>query len=114
MNKPVNFELAKLLKEKGFDEPCFYTYINGELCEEGFLFNHSIRSHERQEFISAPTIAEVVMWLYEKHGVWIEVLKLLDGTFSPFMQDVLLELSVCKTPTEAYEAGIEYVLKNLI
>ena len=23
--------------------------------------------------VNAPTIAEVVMWLYEKHGIWISV-----------------------------------------
>lgn len=30
MNTPVKFEIAKFLKEKGFDEPCFGRYYYKE------------------------------------------------------------------------------------
>ena len=43
MNTPVSFPLAKLLKEKGFDEPCPNLYYEPERCKK-------------------PTISDVVMW----------------------------------------------------
>ncbi len=64
MNTPVSFELAKLLKEKGFDlnhEYMVFTFSETEKYPEGELF-------------LKPTIAEVVMWLYEKHEIWIGVI----------------------------------------
>jgi hypothetical protein len=133
MNTPVSFEIAKLLKEKGFDEPCSHYYIldfknfiadgvlykcglpDGEEHTNTFQF---VRRKNQPHIANAPTIAEVVMWLYEKHGIWIYVkqgykwewyietvsnhpeLKYKDG-----LED---------SPTEAYEAAIEYTLNNLI
>jgi len=131
MNTPVNFEIAKLLKEKGFDIPAFYYYENEKLVEpylengSSTDFDFRVDLSDLQEHfnkwskrISAPTIAEVVMWLYEKHGIWIYIkqgykwewyietvanhpeLKYYDG-----LED---------SPTEAYEAAILYTLNNLI
>ena len=128
MNKPVNFELAKLLKEKGFDEDCYRTYSNGKISPFPLLENMGgepilnpldykwKNSLIHESVISAPTIAEVVMWLYEKNRIWIYVSidnekhinwHIISGNYSQI--DVGF-----KTPTEAYEAAIEYVLTNLI
>ncbi len=64
MNKEfIPYEQALELKELGFDEPCIMTYLNGELDKELFLFNHSIRSHPTQEFISAPLYQQAFRWL---------------------------------------------------
>lgn len=99
MNTYVSFELAKLLKEKGFDEPCVNLYYNPERCKK-------------------PTIAEAVMWLYEKHGVLVEVLE--TDLFNKFFyqmkrkDNTRLKNGDYNSPTEAYEAAIEYVLNNLI
>lgn len=107
MNTPVSFPIAKLLKEKRFDEYCMFIY--------------------------APTIAEVVMWLYEKHGIWVYT------ECDCYGQEWYSKISVAskqnwenldkrhkivsafrkfnsehKSPTEAYEAAIEYTLNNLI
>lgn len=106
MTTPVSFEIAKLLKEKGYRIlPDFKS--------------------------SYPTIAEVVMWLYEKYGIWVQgpfplnngkwewvvffLKEPLDGSdgFKNRMS-ILDEKPYYNTPTEAYEAAIEYVLKNLI
>lgn len=73
MNKEVNFELAKLLKEKGFPQlntGLYYTK-DKEHCLVGWGFND--RTEESFAQYSAPTIAEVVMWLYEKHGVDVKI-----------------------------------------
>lgn len=68
-------------------------------------------------FYFAPTIAEVVMWLYEKYGIWICV-----NTYKDHASDVNdkptfisnIERKEYDSPTEAYEAAIEYTLKTLI
>jgi len=93
MNKVVGFHIAKLLKEKGFRLlPDFKS--------------------------SYPTIAEVVMWLYENHKFWIVAFPIEDD-FWAF--DVFDSKSECiksgmefNSLTEAYEAAIEYTLNKLI
>lgn len=170
MNKEVNFELAKLLKEKEIYIPAFHYYEN-EVLKEPYLENGSstdtefrVELSDLKEYfnewskkISAPTIAEVVMWLYEKHGIWIESTMGKDhtgvwfdwdifSTITPRKDDVFGEEGVeyedspnekwlnydttyssmidehfatmdkksCSSPAEAYEAAIEYTLKNLL
>lgn len=96
MNTPVSFELSKLLKEKGFNIP----YPNVES--------------------SYPTIVEVVMWLYEKHGIWIDIRYMDEVLGFGFCVTTLEdnteqhELYNYKSPTEAYSQAIEFTLKNLI
>ena len=134
MNTPVNFEIAKLLKEKGFDKSCIRFY-NGKFVEYKISDNNGIDSpyiNENKDVgkcLDAPTIAEVVMWLYENHKIWIYV----DGDCRPHIikdnvdlnhkgevnRTVLLEgktkIQYCwDSPTEAYGAAIKYVLENLI
>ena len=110
MNTPINFETAKLLKEKGF----------------------RILSDFESSY---PTIAEVVMWLYEKHGVWISTKGDDNKTFKyelhvwnwyepekTFRQGHVsfgngvwdTDSEPFNSPTETYEAAIEYTLNNLI
>ncbi len=139
LNKPVNFSIAKLLKEKGFDEPCSHAYKEVEnpvlYIHQDKKYNNSFKkewqntirknSHMDNAEInrySAPTIAEVCMWLYEKHGIWIEVrkvnysrfdYKIINGTESLMYVKTHLHNSLL-SPTEAYLAAIEYVLTKLI
>lgn len=143
MITPVKFPIAKLLKEKGFDIPTkkYYEYAlkskkdkedgysgsfgwkKGELNLQSDYFQNNSESDFASEMwymCSAPTIAEVVMWLYEKHGIWISV------SVIPFENNFMFEYSIANikeclyqygtydSPTEAYEAAIEYTLKNLI
>lgn len=74
MNKEVNPELAKLLKAKGFDVE------QGKRYSMSMYGSQEIPQLERynevkwnlyDDYYLAPTIAEVIMWLYEKHSVWI-------------------------------------------
>lgn len=93
MTEPVKFEIAKLLIQKGYDaHPDFKD--------------------------SYPTIAEVVMGLYEKYGIWIEVVhrsKLWGFSIKNTRTDLFeLERLEYSSLTEAYEAAIEYVLNKLI
>lgn len=116
MNTPVNFEIAKLLKEKGFDNPCENRYNElGELTATKLGMN--MQPNNYSDSYSAPTIAETVMWLYEKHGIWISVDPENDTdtwfhTVSHNKSETVF--GDYTSPTEAYEAAIEYVLNNLI
>lgn len=135
MTTPVKFELAKLLKEKGFDIPVHY-YHNEKhrSVQEGFsddywgdytTFNWNAKIVgivPFKGFYSAPTIAEVVMWLHEKHDIWIEVRKtnfFKEIRFQSYMNEKPLVGNLGgyishSQPTKAYEAAIEYCLTNLI
>lgn len=79
MTTPVSFELAKLLKEKGFDEPCIRFYNGKFICykisdDDGIEPPYVDTSKDIGLCLNAPTIAEVITWLYEKHGIWIFIL----------------------------------------
>lgn len=145
MIKPINFETAKLLKEKGFREPvvkCYSTYkenivihsvYSSEFPEDMNGTRHEIipNVYPNPPYYSAPTIAQVIMWLYEKHGIWIQgpfpynnskwgwviflLKEPLEGT-DGYKNVMSLHHEPYKfnSPTEAYEKAIEYVLSNLI
>ena len=136
MNTPVKSPLAKLLKEKGFDVPVRNYYLlkeEGNYLHEGFEDNYwgdnrivnwnkdvvGIKPFEG--FISAPTIAEVVMWLYEKYDIWIWVEAkgdnwnyFLSTKTKPAYASFRSYNMYYHSPTEAYEAAIKYTLNNLI
>ena len=129
MNTHVNFETAKLLKQKGFNLYCVWSYWKDELTphtpeyalEDGTTSQENYWDFERYY---APTIAEVVMWLYEKHEIWIDVSlsqfskpKDLQWMYSiVFTQRCTYSHSPksYNSPTEAYEAAILYTLNKLI
>ena len=92
MNTPVSLKIEKLLIEKDIDMPV------------------------------KTTIADVVMWLYERHGIWTVVNVNIMGSWY-FEHFDLKEKRNAQfkptdthydSPTEAYEAAIIYTLKNLI
>lgn len=116
MNTPITFEIAKLLKEKRFDER-----------SEPYRYN-SYGELTLLEGINAPAIADVIMWLYKKHGIWVQASISRYGIFycnilkkenirsldNPISWETQAQLNDFNSPTEAYEAAIEYVLNNLI
>lgn len=143
MDKGVNFETAKLLWEKGMREKCdeVYTFSkrndNTEDLQEDKNDHYEISWLEQCNELTKgwqwnypkPSIAKVVMWLYEKHGIWINVSITIQKVYYYQCLDItgIKDLTgnnypsrICKpvkyfnSPTEAYEASIEYTLKNLI
>jgi len=63
--------------------------------------------------------ALIVMWMYEKYGLWIKVFDVLKDNKKVFIWSLSNDWSKAdwntfSSPTEAYEAAIEYVLNNLI
>lgn len=132
MDTPVNFEIAKLLKEKGYNIPTIAYRQKSAVKGDETILPLSIPNHEfywtpvdwnnyseQVPYYSMPTIAEVVMWIYEKQGVWIWVSLELgyhitfcwqlagENTGSTFKQNF-------KNPTDAYQDAINFTLINII
>ena len=148
MNTPVNFEIAKLLKEKGFkNETANYYFEDGEYREgeltgtngyygEDYSFSQSeflenwnsdwittkdgsrcfgcSKDRGYFETYSAPTIAEVVMWLYDTHGIWIYAKRGYGWEFIIETTEILHNDGTFYSPTEAYSDAILYTLNNFL
>ena len=135
MNTPVSFKLAKLLKEERFNEPIKQRYFIAEnidsnsfpfLQKECALYNWNNYDDFSTSYYSAPTIADAVMWLYEKHGIWIQVkpggkleswdyiVQKKDNNFAVPYFEIKQHKPFFNSPTEAYEAAIKYCLTKLI
>ena len=116
-----SFELAKLLKEKGFIEMCYMYYEPDKhgyaLCGERFE-NHNYVKEE----ISCPTHQMAMKWLREVHKLFIviepeyfEAGRVIAYDFSVWCGDNYKH-NFKDNPTyeEAVEAALKYVLENLI
>lgn len=78
----VNFEIAKLLRDKGFDEITFTWYNKkGKFCVgknnfDDYYMNHfsniAITDNDKNK-CSAPTIQRTVRWLKEKYNILLVV-----------------------------------------
>lgn len=121
MNNPVSFELAKLLKEKGFNG---LTHTNVNYRPEWYHIRYG-RLHEYDYFnsfdnmLKAPTIAEVVCWIYSKYQIWIQVSILKDDEWHYSIRRKNNNWNI-EFPTKekftsienAYEKGINVVLNT--
>jgi hypothetical protein len=73
-------------------------------------------------YYSAPTVAEVVIWLHEKDGVWTQVVSKNTSKGMVFRYELKrFEWDGCITddilynsPSEAYKAAITYTLETLL
>jgi len=121
--KHITFKIAKLLKEKGFDQTCQQRYIKCSLDKE-IIFQEDCSEYNwnynyddsSNTYYSAPTISDIVDWIYEKHGIWIEVSRdYADGKYIyQYFIDIHNQEFGFNTPQEAYLSAIEYTLNNLI
>ena len=71
----VTYEIAKMLKEKGYNEYCnYYHYVKNK--EERFVYCRDARNEDFYEWTAkiytAPTLLEAMDWL-EKRGIIIIV-----------------------------------------
>ena len=122
MEEFVTFEIAKKLKEKGFNYPCIAHYdINKKLrvvIREPIFWHSDVLS-----YIDAPTISQVLKWLRVEKNIiclphidpfeekwFFYVVKLPQATDIP----EYFSTPIYNTYEEAALAGIEYVLDKLI
>ena len=71
----VSFESAKLLKEKGFNEPCQFLYFSKYKQEGDFIGNFNARKNSdiNEASYSAPTLQLAMKWLREKHNLYCNI-----------------------------------------
>lgn len=128
----VSFETAKLLKEKGFDEPCnayWFHMINAKP-----IFNDNMprqvynNKSDTIEIIGCPTLQLAMKWLREVYGLHISLEPCYDYdsmhvVFLAFVQNVadLHEFMDGRKNVASYpnaekscELAIKYCLENLI
>ena len=119
----VSFEIAKLLKEKGFNERCLKQYyINGNLSDVTIEAKYNTIDSQ----VSAPTLQMAMKWLREVHNIFIVI--------EPHMYDYINEknssyvasvwqgdnyyenITSKDYPTyeEAVDSLLKYCLENLI
>jgi len=135
----VSFEVAKLLKEKGFDLPCHATYdtaVTGgkpKFSEYEVLnyFPYGMKNSDDKYsmVISAPTLQMAMKWLRENFnmnpvpyatsiGWYFEVFDLtqrdVTGCALLYQVGIPSKEKTFETCEEACEAGIRYCLENLI
>lgn len=109
----ISFEVAKLLKEKGFDEPCIYVYRH-----DG---SEDIWDADKEDIAcQKPTIQMAMKWLREVHKIHIEIGYNV-GYFPVCISTKTNETIPYKlmqgkdfTYEQACEVAIKYCLENLI
>ena len=118
----INFETAKLAKEKGFPQETnrleipYYNY-KGEF--KGDVSDWRIRKYIRGEdtsdieFVSAPTQSLLSKWLREQHNIHLIAYKNIniDGyDWCYITTDGITNINSYKTYEEAYEIGLREAL----
>jgi hypothetical protein len=123
MNTLVSYQIKELLYSKGWEYSLSTTKenrVSNSLAEQ--------RWNEGDLSYVDINVFEVVTWLYERHGIWIQsfphdtitaakewvatILSLQWGEDKEIHNEY--KIGGCKSPTEAYEAAIDYVLNNLL
>lgn len=125
----VSFEIAKLLKDKGFDEPCRTFYKGKELINDVCTQYYQWNSKSTFGLISAPTHQMAMKWLREEHKIFIYIEPFITTSglhgYKPYCTKIggefmwrnpLMEYSNTSSDTyeEAVEAALKYSLENLI
>jgi len=114
-----SFEIAKLLKAKGFDEKTLSYYEDNVLCHgDWFEWNRSPLGH-----IAAPTHQMAMKWLREIHKLFIMILLLEkeEGNYGYTVEKIGSREFISTsgnisydTTEDAVEAALKYTLENLI
>lgn len=131
-----SFEVAKLLKEKGFDWECISYYVNQEPNDIKYSFLGETNSTWEKRCCSAPTHQMAMAWLREKWRLEISItfgfpfiagksryryfwsiVKVCDNHLEYSMNDPnssTYQEEQVDTYEEAIESALKYSLKNLI
>jgi len=120
----VSFEIAKLLKEKGFKGEGEHFYENNEIVS---FINYwdRITPKQRYEAIEAPTLQMAMKWLREKHLLHIPIDMVNGGRWKYEIDDIsvpvdggVLPKYYCDKTFSSYEEAVDdaikYCLENLI
>ena len=118
----VNLEVAKLLKDKGFDEECTKTYniSNGQMYIGGETCNNELT--EISELITAPTQQMACDWMIENYKIYIDVSFVSGKGYVGTICDIsdfdnafdIVETKYYSCIETVYNEALKYVLTNLI
>ena len=111
-----SYEVAKLLKEKGFDEPCRAIY------EEKVLRINTLCDYcnsELSSYVCATTHQMAMKWLREEKNIIVNVwYNGADWNAEYYNDEVdnfyLITDCLCNSYEECVESALKYVLENLI
>jgi hypothetical protein len=121
----VSFEVAKLLKEKGFDQNCATYYLDGRV----WRHYHGEVIPKGKQIYAAPTQAMAMKWLREVHNIMVSPYALSLGYYFEIFDLTNRDVTGCKplykvgipykvdvlsTYEKSCEAAIKYCLNNLI
>lgn len=114
-----SYEVAKLLKEKGFDEPCRYFYKFDS--KERYYGTELTNSLVGDKIYNTCTHQMAMAWLRDK-GVYVEVEIIITTEHKVFYHSSVCTLNVywtvvgqwCDTYEEAVESALKYCLENLL
>ena len=118
----VSFEVANLLKEKGFNEPCYRWYdTKGDVCAK-FINPDIPLDYSSREYYLCPSLSMAMKWLREVHKIHIVISPTSGKGYSAILCDVrdfddfnyIGETDYFFHTEEAVEAALKYVLENLI
>jgi hypothetical protein len=118
-----SFEVAKLLKKKGFDELCIFKYNSeGVRMKAGVAIDEWQNSELDDDECSCVSHQMAMKWLREIYDIFIVIRRGLTGTGWVYSHEIYKD-SQCwyarygasyDTYEEAIEAAIKYCLENLI
>ena len=122
-----SFEVAKLLKEKGFDELCIFKYSSeGVRMKAGVAIDEWQNSELDDDEYSCPSQSMAMKWLRNEHNIllfllpaqengklvylvevwtWNEEEGIYESTYAPMPR---------KEPEQAIGSALKYSLENLI
>lgn len=126
----VSFEVAKLLKEKGFDEAT-NRYYNAQYDEirtvsDTFMTHWNNEEHMKRLMmegaLAIPTLQMACRWLRDVHNIHIGINPISGKGYNATIYDVadfddygiISDTEFFFHPEEAVEAALKYTLENLI
>lgn len=113
----VSFEVAKLLKEKGFDEFTFSDYNENGIAQFNEVETRVAKGYQR------PTLQMAMKWLREVHNINIDIVPIWNQKRFEYQVFVVTPENAkhCYIDDKLYlgyeqacEAAIKYCLENLI
>lgn len=120
MLEPVSLDIARILKQKGFNETCDDYWEEGLNSSTPDKWKLNYYEEAATDSIKAPTLLQTVMWLYKTHNIWIGVNQkvvmdrfywniVIDPNMSP-----IVSTNEINSPEKAYQEAILFTLCHLI
>lgn len=119
MNNVVSFPVAKLLEQKSYDGPSLKAYMQRNESHKLDSYKGILVDAPLQCDISAPIIADVLIWFYNKRKLWLIVDFNLDNhTWYFKITDTIIgsydSVGDFDSPDKAYEIGMITILNTFL